>query len=85
MQVPHCLRHGFRSLGFDETDDEATQTGDVFRAVTGSYAAAVVIKVPIEEVMAAILDAPMAAVGLEHLLGIGLAGGSAGAAVGEFD
>ena len=84
-ELPHLLRHTANTFGFDDTDGKASQAGDVFRAVTGSYPAAVFVKVPVDDVMAAILDAPVASVGFEHLLGVGLVGGSAGDAVGELD
>ncbi len=83
MELPHLLRHTVHPLGFDDTHGKAAQTGDVVRAVAGSNPAAVFVKVPVEDVMATIFDAPMAAVGLEHLFGVGLLRGSAGDPVGE--
>jgi len=36
---------------FDDTNDKATQTADVFRAVSGTNAASIFIEVPIQDVM----------------------------------
>jgi len=83
--LPHFLCHAVHTFGFDDTDGEASKTGDVFRTVTGSYPTAVFVNVPVDDVMAAILDAPVAAVGLEYLLGVGLVWDSAGDAVGDLD
>ncbi len=85
MELPHLLRHTVHTFGVDDTDGEASQTGDVFRTVTGSNPTAVFVKVPVDDVMAAILDAPMASVGLEHLFGVGLVRGSTGDPVGDLD
>ncbi len=68
---------------FDDADREAAQAGDVFWAMAGADAAAVFIVVPIEDVMTAILDAPVAAVSGQHALGVGLVRGLAGDAVGD--
>ena len=49
-------------LGFDDADGETTQGGEVFRAVTFAEGAAILIPVPVEDVVAAVLDGPVAAV-----------------------
>ena len=49
-----------------------------------AYPAAVFIKVPIDNVMTAVFDAPVAAVGGKHALRVGLLRGSAGDAIGDF-
>ena len=84
MELPHLLRHTVHTFGFDDADGEAAQAGDVLWAVTGSDPAPVFVKVPVDDVMTAILDAPVGSVCLEHLLGVGLVGGSAGDTVGKF-
>ena len=49
-----------------------------------AYAAAVFVKVPIDNVMTAVFDAPVAAVDGKHALRIGLFRSSAGNAIGYF-
>ena len=52
--------------------------------MTGSYPAAVFVIVPIDNVMTAVFDAPVAAVGGKHALRVGLLRGPAGNAIGDF-
>ena len=72
------------SFGFDDTDGEASQAGDVFRAIASADAATVLIIVPVEDIMTAVFDAPVATVGSEHPLRIRLFRGPAGDAIGDF-
>ena len=72
------------AFGFDYANGESPQSGDIFWAVTGSYAAAVLIIVPIDNVMTTVFDDPVAAVGGKHVLRVGLLGSSAGDAIGDF-
>ena len=85
MEFPHFLRHTVHTFGFDDTDGKASEAADVFRAMTGSYPATVLIEIPIDDIMTAILDAPVAAICLEQLLGVGLLWRAAGDTVGELD
>ena len=73
-----------RSFGLDDADGETAQPGNVFRAIARAYAAAVLVIVPVENVMATVFDAPVATVGGKNTLSVGLLGGSAGDAVGNF-
>ena len=52
--------------------------------MASAYPAAVFVIVPIDNVMAAVFDAPVAAVGGKNALSVGLLRGSAGDAVGDF-
>lgn len=52
--------------------------------MASTYAAAVFVIVPIDNVMATVFNAPVAAVGGKHALRVGLLRGSAGDAVGDF-
>jgi len=52
--------------------------------MANAYAAAVFIIVPIDNVMTAVFDAPVAAVGGKNALSVGLLRGSAGDAIGDF-
>ena len=65
------------------TNGNASQAGDVSRAVAGSYPAAVFVQVPVDDVVAAVFDAPVAAVCFEDPPGVGLLRGAAGDAVGK--
>jgi len=70
--LAHFLGDVGYALGLDHADGEAAQAGDVFGAVTGADAAAVLVIVPIEDVVAAIFDAPMPSVSLKDPSRIGL-------------
>ena len=72
------------AFGFDDTNGESAQSGDIFWTVTSAYAAAVLIIVPIDNVMTAVFDAPVAAVGGKHALRVGFLRSSAGNAIGDF-
>ena len=69
---------------FDAADGKTAQSGNVFRAMAGAYAATVFIIVPIDNVMTAVFDAPVAAVGGKNGFSVGLLRGSAGDAIGDF-
>ena len=51
--------------------------------MAGTYPAAVFVIVPIDNVMTAVFDAPVAAVGGKHALRVGLLRGPAGNAIGD--
>jgi len=78
------LRDIAYAFGFDDANGESSQSSDVFWAVTSSYAAAVFVIVPIDNVMTAVFDAPVATVGGEHALRVGLLRSPAGNAIGDF-
>lgn len=80
----HGLRDAARPAGFDHADGEAAKPSDIFWAVAGTDAAAVLIIVPIENIMATVLDGPLPAVDLEHALRGGLLWGPTGEAIGDF-
>jgi len=83
VELAHFLSDAAHALGLDHTDGEAAQAADVLGAVAGADAAAVLVVVPIEDVVAAVFDGPVATVDLEQALGIGLCGRSTGDAVGH--
>ena len=83
-ELAHFLRDAARPAGFDHANGEAAKAGDVFRAVAGTDATAVFIVVPIEDVVATVLNRPLAPVDLENALRAALGGGSTGEAVGDF-
>ena len=71
-------------LGFDDPDGESAHPCDIFRAVACSDSTPVFIVVPIDDVMTAILDRPMATVNVEDMLWLGLLRRSTGDAVSHF-
>ena len=81
--MAYFLGDAAHALGLDQTDGEAAQPGDVLRAVAGADAAAVLVVVPIEDVVAAVFDGPVAPVDFEQTAGIGLCRRAAGDAVGD--
>ena len=84
MKVGHVLRYAAHTFGFDDANGEAAQARDIFRAMAGTYPAAVFVIVPVDNVVAAVFDAPVAAVGGKHALRVGLLRGPAGNAIGDF-
>ena len=72
------------AFGFDDGNGESPQTRNIFWTVTRAYAATVLVIVPINNVMAAVFDAPVAPVCFKYLLSIGLFGSSTSDAVGDF-
>jgi len=83
-QLPHFLRHVTCTFGFDDTNGKASQSSDIFRSISFAYPAAVLVKVPIDDVMAAVFDAPVASIYCQDALCIHLLGVSAGNAVRYF-
>jgi hypothetical protein len=69
--------------GADDADREAAQARGVFGPVAGADAAAVLVPVPVKDIMAAVLNGPMVAIEGEDALGVGGVGAVAGDAVGE--
>jgi hypothetical protein len=59
--------------GLEDADGKASQAGDVFGAEAGSDLAAILIVVPVDDVMNA-FDAPMPAVDSQYTFGRGLLG-----------
>ena len=72
------LAHSFCDAGFpigkelNGTDGEATQSGHVFGAVACADTAAILIVIPVDDIVAAVFDGPMAAIGSENALWIDL-------------
>ena len=66
----------------DAANGKAAQSGNVFRAMASAYAVFVIV--PIDNVMAAVFNAPVTTVSGKSLLRIGLLGGSAVDAISDF-
>ncbi len=69
--MSHFLRDTAYTFGLNDGNGKAPQSSDVFWAVTSSYAAAVFVIVPIDNVMTAVFDAPVATVGGKHAVRVG--------------
>lgn len=63
--MAHGLRDAVGPFGLDQADGEASESGDVLGAMAGADAATVLVVVPVEDIVTAVLDAPVAAVDLE--------------------
>ena len=72
------------AFGFDDANGESPQSSDVFWAMAFAYAAAVFVIAPIDNVMTAVFDAPVATVGGKNALRVGSLRGWAGDAIGDF-
>ena len=82
--MSHFLRDTAYSFGFNDANGKAAQARNIFWAVALAYPATVFVIVPIDNVMAAVFDAPVATVSGKHALRVGLLGSSAGNAIGDF-
>ena len=67
-KLSHFLCDTAYAFGFDDANSESPQSSDVFWAVTSAYAAAVFVIVPIDNIVAAVLDAPVSAVDVKKTL-----------------
>ena len=72
-----------RPLGFDEADGESSEPGYVFRTVSCAYSAPILVVIPVDHIVTAILYAPVVSIGGENGLGIGLLWRLAGDAICE--
>lgn len=66
VELAHFLGATANRLGLDEADGKTAWPGHVLRAVAGADTAAVFVVIPIEDVMAAILDTPVPTVEREE-------------------
>ena len=69
---------------FDEGNGKTAEPGDVFRAVSGAYPASIFVIVPIDDVMAAVFNAPVATVCGKDMLRVCLLRALTGDAVSDF-
>ncbi len=83
MELPNFLRHTGDAFGFDEAYCEPSEPRDVFRTVAGPDAAPIFTEVPVEDIVATILIAPMSPIDLQDLLGISLVRGATCDAIGD--
>lgn len=65
-KLPHLLCNASRPFGFDEPNGKSSEPRHVFGSIAGADATSVLIVVPVEDVMTAVLDAPVGSVGGEN-------------------
>lgn len=82
--MTHFLCNAVYAFGFDEADCESPEPSHVLWTVAGANSAAIFIVVPVNDVMTAILNAPMAPIGGKNAVCPRLLGGLAGDAIGGF-
>ena len=85
VEVSHLLRDIGDAFGFDEPNREPSEPRDIFGPMLRADTASVLIEVPVKNIVAAILDAPMAPIGGENLLGRGLVWRATRDTIGEFE
>ncbi len=79
----HLLRDTRYTFGLNDANGRTPQARDSFRAMLPAYPAAIFVIAPIDNVMTAVFDAPVATVDGKHALKFGMLRSSAGNAIGE--
>jgi len=82
-EFSHFLCNAAHAFGFDGPDGKTAEARDVFRAVAGTYPAAVFIEIPVQDVVTAVFDAPVTSVDGKEVFSISLFWGSTGNSVGD--
>ena len=80
----HLLRDTRYTFGLDDANGRMPQARDSFRAMLLAYPAAIFVIAPIDNVMTAVFDAPVATVDGKHALRVGMLRSSAGNAMDDF-
>ena len=83
-QLPHLLSHIGDAFGFDGSDGETAQPGDIGGAVAGADSGTIFVEIPIKDVMAGVFDGPMSPIGGKYAFCIGLFWSKTGDTMGEF-
>ena len=83
-EFSHFLGDTANAFGLDDSDGESPETSDVFWTVASAYPRAVFVVVPVDDIMAAIFDGPVAPVCFKNTLGVGFVWEATGNAVGDF-
>jgi hypothetical protein len=68
-ELPHFLSYIAYALAFEEADSESSSSGDIFRTVNFRDSTAILIKIPVKDVMATVFNAPLQSVVSKNLLG----------------
>ena len=77
-ELAHFLWDTAHTFGLNDTNCETTQAGNVFRPIALAYPTAILVKGPINDVVAGVFNAPVAAICCEDTFRIGLFRGPAG-------
>ena len=83
-KLSHSLRDTAYTFGLNDGNGKAPQARNILRAMALAYPVSVFVIVPIDNVMTAVFDAPVATVCGKHALRVGLLRSSAGNAIGDF-
>jgi hypothetical protein len=83
-ELPHFLGYTANAFGFDKADGESAEPGHVVRAISCAYAAAIFVKIPVDDIMAAVFYAPVTAIGFENAFWVGLVRAMACDAISDF-
>jgi hypothetical protein len=62
--LPHFLGDAGYAFGFNQADGEPSEPGDVCRTIANADAASILVKVSVNDVVAAIFNAPVPPVDL---------------------
>ena len=81
--MPHLLGDIPYALRLDDADGKSSESGDVLRAVAHAYPALIFIIVPVEDVVAAVLNGPVTTVYYEQARGVGFVRWSTGDTIGD--
>jgi hypothetical protein len=77
------LSNAAHPFGLDNADGKSPESRHVFRTIALAYPAAVLIIVPVDDMMAAIFYGPMETIGVQDSLGVGFLRRPAGDAIGD--
>ena len=58
-QLSHFLRYAAYAFGFDDSNGESAEAGDIFRTVADADPAAIFVVISVEDVVTAILNGPV--------------------------
>jgi len=83
-QFAHFLSNTAHPFTFNDTHGESPEARHVFRAMAFVYSAAILVIIPVYDVMSAVLDTPVFTVVPKHPCSTGLIWGFAGNPVGHF-
>jgi hypothetical protein len=83
-ELAHFLGNAGYAFGFDQGNGKTAEACYVFGTIAGAYPPSILIVIPVDDIVAAVLDSPVAAIDLKESLCVGLVGRSAGNSMDEF-
>ena len=72
--MTHFLGNAGYAFRFDQTNGKSAEACDVFGTITGAYAPSILIVIPVDDIMAAVLDTPVATIDHKESLCVCLLG-----------